>query len=178
MHTIEKFGCVLSWDSTNPRVPVRVLHPSFTEYMTDKARCGNEKWFIDIPQHRFRLGTRCLDVIQSKGFQDWLLCPPFEGHANVYLADYIQYVCSSTDGPGTRERTALRQRTAEVLSSVPSPVAYQDDVDAFFTLNRFCNAVSCLNVSCAQFFVLILPFCVTADHVCRIHKSLRRLWRS
>ena len=69
MHTIKKFGCVLSWDCANVRIPVRVLHPTFSEYMTGTTRCGKEKWFINIDQHHRRLGMRCLDVIQAKGIQ-------------------------------------------------------------------------------------------------------------
>jgi hypothetical protein len=56
IHTISLLGCVLC------RTPkVRVLHPSFVEFLSNKERCRKQIWFIDLDYHRIRLAILCLD---------------------------------------------------------------------------------------------------------------------
>jgi hypothetical protein len=42
MHTISFMGCLLQQNPT-----VRVLHPSFADFLTTNERCGREVWFFD-----------------------------------------------------------------------------------------------------------------------------------
>jgi hypothetical protein len=63
-HTIQRFGCVLSW--TSPTEPVRILHPSFADFLSDRTRCKREEWFIDTTVHNRRLALRTLQIMQAE----------------------------------------------------------------------------------------------------------------
>lgn len=55
MYTISYLGCVLQKNPT-----VRLLHPSFADFLTTKSRCGRDIWFFDkVPHHR-SLAIQCL----------------------------------------------------------------------------------------------------------------------
>jgi hypothetical protein len=51
-HTIFKLGCVLYWDE---RVPIRIIHPSFTDYLSNRLRSGSDPLYIDTQLHNERL---------------------------------------------------------------------------------------------------------------------------
>ena len=62
--------------SDTPDVPLRVLHKSFVDFLTDKNRCvdGNAidksnatdmRFFIDTPDHEAFLARRCLEVMTN-----------------------------------------------------------------------------------------------------------------
>ena len=60
MHTISLLGCVLQ-----PNPTVRVLHPSFSDFLVTKQRCGEDMWFFDRALcHRY-LALKCLDFMDK-----------------------------------------------------------------------------------------------------------------
>jgi hypothetical protein len=59
--TISKLGCVLCWSDTEP---VRILHPSFADFLTNRLRC-DPNWHIDVPLHNHTLAVSCLNHLDS-----------------------------------------------------------------------------------------------------------------
>jgi hypothetical protein len=49
--------CLLQW---SPGQPVRVLHASFSDYLTDSRRCGKNPWLIDLSVANQVLAVSCL----------------------------------------------------------------------------------------------------------------------
>lgn len=101
LHIISRFGCVLHWTCTGP---VRILHPSFVEFLANKFRCGNGPWFIDLPTHHQRLAILCLDqlgVILRHPCDLSLSLPktnnPILESTSYATASWIYHVCSTSD---------------------------------------------------------------------------------
>ena len=63
LHTISHLGCVIHWSSAQP---LRILHPSFADFLTDRERCAVAKWYIDLPSHHWRLARQCLKYLNEK----------------------------------------------------------------------------------------------------------------
>ncbi|KAK7001123.1 hypothetical protein R3P38DRAFT_3050021 [Favolaschia claudopus] len=57
---LDCLGCVLQW---GPSTPVRALHPSFCDYLTDPKRSGARPWFLDAKIQSQFLTTRCLQLL-------------------------------------------------------------------------------------------------------------------
>jgi hypothetical protein len=45
--------------------PVRVVHSSFIEFITDPKRCTDNAYTADVPAYHLRLAERCLDVLRQ-----------------------------------------------------------------------------------------------------------------
>ena len=60
LHTISRLGCVLSQNPT-----IRVLHPSFADFLCTQARCGRDIWFFDPVAHNRILAIRCLQLLNG-----------------------------------------------------------------------------------------------------------------
>ena len=56
MHTISLLGCVLQQSPT-----VRVLHPSFADFLMTRERCRRDTWFFNQSIYHRILAFRCLD---------------------------------------------------------------------------------------------------------------------
>lgn len=56
LHTISYLGCVVHW---SPNQPIRILHPSFGDFLTNRARCGDD-WYIEPAYHDRQLAHHCL----------------------------------------------------------------------------------------------------------------------
>ncbi|KZP23149.1 hypothetical protein FIBSPDRAFT_1043092 [Athelia psychrophila] len=59
---LRKFGCLLQWSEG---LPIRTLHASFADYLTDANACGDEPWFIDESKHHTNFTIGCLQVMQK-----------------------------------------------------------------------------------------------------------------
>jgi hypothetical protein len=55
IHMVSHLGCVLQ------QPIVRVLHPSFADFLLDRSRCGRDVWFFDPSVHHRYLAVRCLE---------------------------------------------------------------------------------------------------------------------
>lgn len=58
---ISRLGSVLYHQGEDD--PVRILHVSFREFLSDQSKCVDPRWFIDVPDHNGRLAKRCLEVL-------------------------------------------------------------------------------------------------------------------
>ncbi|KAF7984957.1 hypothetical protein HWV62_9895 [Athelia sp. TMB] len=58
---LRKLSCVLQWSEG---FPVRTLHASFTDYLTDPETCGDKPWFIDTMTYHLDFTVGCLRVMK------------------------------------------------------------------------------------------------------------------
>ncbi|KZP28027.1 WD40 repeat-like protein [Athelia psychrophila] len=54
-------GCLLQWSEG---VPIRTLHASFTDYLTDTSSCGGQPWFVNRAKDHVEFTTGCLRVMK------------------------------------------------------------------------------------------------------------------
>ncbi|GJJ11373.1 hypothetical protein Clacol_005605 [Clathrus columnatus] len=59
---VSSLGCVLSGSED---LPIRVLHPSFSEYLTSESRCKNPDTYIDVSQNHGRLSHSSLSLMNA-----------------------------------------------------------------------------------------------------------------
>jgi hypothetical protein len=57
LYTIKKLGCVLRWSHTEP---VRILHPSFADFLMTRLRCHHDALYIDPIQHNNQVAISCI----------------------------------------------------------------------------------------------------------------------
>lgn len=104
LHTISRLGCVLSQENF-----VRVLHPSFAEYLTDRSRCGNDPWFIDEVSQNDRLAIQCLKVLDQNlkynfheiSFDRTLPYQHLAEETEYASLYWVDHVCSADDEGST-----------------------------------------------------------------------------
>jgi hypothetical protein len=82
---------------------LRVIHPSFVDFITDPKRCNDNRFFIDLPGHRLHLAKRCLMRMQECLQRD--ICqlgigpimnhdiPDFEKCITESIPGDMQYAC-------------------------------------------------------------------------------------
>ncbi|KAG1742617.1 uncharacterized protein EDB91DRAFT_1346397 [Suillus paluster] len=61
LHTIQHLGCIFRGTTSEP---IHVIHPSFEDFLTDRARCKDE-WFIDVSLHHQRLARQCIGSLRA-----------------------------------------------------------------------------------------------------------------
>lgn len=49
--------------SEDPQVPIRLLHPSFREFLLDQQRCSDRQFWVDEKLMHFKLTGACLEVM-------------------------------------------------------------------------------------------------------------------
>ncbi|EGO05416.1 hypothetical protein SERLA73DRAFT_149548 [Serpula lacrymans var. lacrymans S7.3] len=62
LHTIQRLGCVLLWGQSEV---IRIMHPSFADYLTNPARSGHHAWFIDRHSQHKRIAIQCLGHLRT-----------------------------------------------------------------------------------------------------------------
>src|SRR5207237_8584657 len=86
--TISQFGCLLY-----QRPTVRFLHKSFADYISDKARCGTDRWYLNFEAHNLRLAIQCLSHLNERlkrNINNLTLSP---GSWNERLPEDVSYAC-------------------------------------------------------------------------------------
>lgn len=61
-HTISRLRCVLSWSEPEP---IRILHPSFADFLSNHLRCGSKSWHINTSHHNRCLLMLCIDCLDQ-----------------------------------------------------------------------------------------------------------------
>jgi hypothetical protein len=89
VHAIAQLGCVLHSNSF-----IRILHPSFADFLSNRCRCKCDHWFIDIALHNLRIAVQCLDRLDS--FLRYNVCNLNLSMTadGAYLPEDIAYACS------------------------------------------------------------------------------------
>ncbi|KAG1747702.1 hypothetical protein EDB19DRAFT_282546 [Suillus lakei] len=62
LHTIQHLGCVFRGSASEP---IHVIHPSFEDFLTDRARCKRDEWFIDVSLSRRKLARQCIGSLRA-----------------------------------------------------------------------------------------------------------------
>ncbi|KZP29364.1 hypothetical protein FIBSPDRAFT_778821, partial [Athelia psychrophila] len=60
---LRRLGCVIQWSEGKS---ARTFHKSFPDYLTDRARCSSEPWFIDVQEHHRALTIRSFRLMKSQ----------------------------------------------------------------------------------------------------------------
>ncbi|KAJ8690726.1 hypothetical protein PTI98_012131 [Pleurotus ostreatus] len=75
----------------NDSDPVRILHTSFSEFISTSDRCGDSMWLINIPHHEYQAAAKCIRQIE-KSFE----APRHFALGLAYERDYdeaVTYAC-------------------------------------------------------------------------------------
>ena len=84
--------------------PIRILHKSFADFITDKERCPDAKHFIDAPPHHSELGIHCLKLMNMRLTKNICNFPRYAMNNDIEnlpalrelcIAAPLSYVCSS-----------------------------------------------------------------------------------
>jgi hypothetical protein len=84
--------------------PIRILHKSFADFITDEKRCPDGRFRIDTPAHHSKLGIHCLKLMELRLTRNICCLPRYamndgveDLHArrNRYIGAPLSYACSS-----------------------------------------------------------------------------------
>ena len=85
--------------------PIRILHKSFADFITDKVRCPDARHFINAPPHHSVLGIHCLKLMKTRLKKNICDLPRYAMNKDVgdlparrelYIATPLSYACSSS----------------------------------------------------------------------------------
>jgi hypothetical protein len=84
--------------------PIRILHKSFADFITDKERCPDARHFIDAPSHHSVLSIHCLKLMNMRLMKNICNLPRYAMNNDVEdlparrelcIAAPLLYACSS-----------------------------------------------------------------------------------
>jgi hypothetical protein len=86
-HTVSYLGCVLQ------QPVLRVLHPSFADFLLSRSRCGRDVWFFDPSIHNRQLAIRCLEHLTEVLKENMWDLRLSDDIVKESLAEDISYAC-------------------------------------------------------------------------------------
>lgn len=91
---VKRLACVLVY-SEEPKLPVRLLHPSFADFLFCKTRCAEDIWHFDPDLYHPDFAIRCLHRLSSGPLKmnmgDLTLSENFG--MTVTLPEDVEYAC-------------------------------------------------------------------------------------
>lgn len=87
-YTISLLRCILQ-----QKPSVRVLHPSFADFLMTKQRCGREIWFFDRFTYNRCLAFRCLDRMDAVLKHNLCNMTLSSDRTNESLSEDVSYSC-------------------------------------------------------------------------------------
>ena len=90
LHTIKGLRSVLRWSESDP---IRILHPSFQDFLSDRFRCGTSRWFVDLDTHNDRIAVRCITLLEEKLKKNICNLAVREAFADCTLSESLSYAC-------------------------------------------------------------------------------------
>ena len=110
--------------------PIRTFHKSFSDFLTDPARCRDERFFIDPPVHHTIILFSCLDLMKKRLKRN--ICglkgpnlgdvEDMSARREAYIGDALDYACRF-----------WTKHLARIPSDGPHVKQVQEMVDEFFT---------------------------------------------
>jgi hypothetical protein len=91
-HTISRLGCVLTWSD---KEPIRVLHPSFPDYLSDHLQCGSRSWYINTSFHNYHFTVSCLKYLSTALRKNMCNLTLSFVPINKALPEATSYACTS-----------------------------------------------------------------------------------
>ncbi len=88
----------------NDSDPVRILHKSFSEFVSTPDRCGDSIWLINIPHHEYQAAAKCIRQMEKsfeapRHFALGLACEGDYDEAATYACEHwIHHVIAVVDG--------------------------------------------------------------------------------
>ncbi|KIM82227.1 hypothetical protein PILCRDRAFT_473452 [Piloderma croceum F 1598] len=87
VHAISRLGCVLHTNTI-----IRILHPSFADFLSNRIRCQSDAWFINMTLHNMRVAQFCLDHMD--GYLRYNMCHlNLSKMADASLPEDVAYAC-------------------------------------------------------------------------------------
>jgi hypothetical protein len=90
LHTLLRLGCVVD---CNAKGPVRVLHPSFGDFLSSPRRCKNKAWLMDLPSRNFILANQCLDCLEQVLCRNLCNLTLSSMKIDASLPEHVSYAC-------------------------------------------------------------------------------------
>ena len=90
LHAIKGLRSVLRWSESDP---IRILHPSFQDFLSDRFRCGTSRWFVDLDTHNDRIAVRCITLLEGKLKKNICNLAVREPFADHTLSESLSYAC-------------------------------------------------------------------------------------
>ena len=90
LHTIKGLRSVLRWSESDP---IRILHPSFQDFLTDRFRCGTSHWFVDLDTHNDQIAVHCITLLEGKLKKNICNLAVREPFADHTLSESLSYAC-------------------------------------------------------------------------------------
>ncbi|KAF7982802.1 hypothetical protein HWV62_25725 [Athelia sp. TMB] len=92
---LRNLACVLQWSEG---LPVRTLHASFADYLTDPSSCAGQPWFINVHKYHSEFTVGCLRVM--KRLLRFNICGLETSHlANKHIREHNKNQMQSTITP-------------------------------------------------------------------------------
>jgi WD40 repeat protein len=90
-HTTARLGCVLRWSNTEP---IRILHPSFGDFLSNRLRCGSHVWYIDKPLHNRSFSVQCINYLDQALRRNLVDMTLSFDYMDVSLCEELSYACT------------------------------------------------------------------------------------
>ena len=90
LHTIKGLRSVLRWSESDP---IRILHPSFQDFVSDRFRSGISRWFVDLDMHNDRIAVHCITLLEGKLKKNICNLAVREPFADCSLSESLSYAC-------------------------------------------------------------------------------------
>lgn len=91
LHIISHLGCVVQ-----PRPMVRLLHPSFADFLMTLSRCGREIWAFDAISYHHRVAAQCLSRLEGilrRNMCNMSLPKNIADLADAIIPEDVAYAC-------------------------------------------------------------------------------------
>lgn len=59
-HALRRLACVLYYNAA-----IRILHPSFGDFLSSRERCQSDAWYIDMVSYNCRAASQCLNHLDA-----------------------------------------------------------------------------------------------------------------
>ena len=130
IHTVSRLRCVFRLSPT-----IRILHPSFRDFLSDRGRCRKDIWFLDLTLNNRLLAVQCMDRLRKvlkRNICGSVLSP--EPVAET-LPEDVSYAC-----------TFWIDHVCWVTNETPSIAVHVENILRGYLLN-WLEAMSCLRIS-------------------------------
>jgi hypothetical protein len=84
--------------------PIRILHKSFADFITDEQRCPDGRYRVNATAHHSNLGVYCLKLMKTRLVKNICCLPPYMMNSDLpdlserwetYIGTSLSYACSS-----------------------------------------------------------------------------------
>jgi hypothetical protein len=88
----------------SPFAPITIFHKSFPDYVLDRDRCRDSRFYVDPLEHHMRLAVACLELMKSKLKPNICNLPRYlmnrevedlQERRETYIGEALGYACTS-----------------------------------------------------------------------------------